>query len=93
MVALVAAIAGPIVISILYLVIASVLRDVTRAEGYARAALDMDTFVAYGLVLLAFVIAGTWKCRGPLARVLFALVAIAMSLVAMFVAFFAQMAP
>ena len=50
-------------------------------------------FALYGAALLAFVVRGTWKCRTDLAKVAFAAVSIAASLVLMFVAFFSQMAP
>ena len=91
--ALVAALLGPLAITILYLVIADLLRDLTRATGYARASLDHTTYAAYAVVLAAYVIAGTWRCRGETLRVLFAFVAIVASLFDMFVAFFGQMAP
>lgn len=91
--ALVAALLGPLAITIFYLVVASLLRDLTGATGYARANLDLTTYAAYVVVLAAYVIVGTLKCRGETLRVLFALVAIVASLFDLFLAFFGQMAP
>ena len=88
-----AAILGPLLLTILYLVAASVARDVTGAEGYARATLDITMYVGYAIVMGLFVLVGTWKSRGSKARVLFAIVSSVVSLFAMFIAFFGQMAP
>lgn len=88
-----AALFGPVALTILYLVVADLLRDLTGATGYARANLDRDTYAAYVLMLVAYVIVGTWKCRGENLRALFACVSIVACLFNMFLAFFGQMAP
>ena len=91
--ALMAGILGPPILSIVYLVAAAWSREATGAQGYARAQLDSDTYIAYVVALAIFVALGTWKCRGTLARSLFAITSTIVALFSMFVAFFSQMAP
>ena len=93
LVALVTAVVAPPLITLLYLLAADVARDVTKADGYARASLDLGMYAGYTIVLGIFVLAGTWWSRGTVARLLFAVTSLAVSLVAMFLAFFGQMAP
>jgi hypothetical protein len=93
LIALMAGLIGPPFVSIVYLVAAASIREASGAEGFARASLDENMYFAYVFVLVVFVLIGTWKSRGTLARVLFAITSVVVSLVAMFVAFFSQMAP
>ena len=87
------AVVVPPFLSVVYLVAAESLRQASGAEGYALATLDEVTFLTYAAVLAIFVVVGTWKSRGTLTRLLFAITSIVVSLVSMGFAFFSQVAP
>ena len=90
---LVGAVAGPAIISILYVVLSGDIDRASPDEGYAGATRDMRMFWTYAATLLAFVVVGTWRAARTATKLLFALLSFSVSLVAMFLAFFSQMAP
>ena len=87
--------AGPLLITILFLVFTEIRGegDFAPGEGAGAARRTMAAFALYGAALLFFVIRGTWKSRGTLRKTVFAAVSLAASMFLMFLAFFSQMAP
>ena len=90
---LVGAVVGPLIISVLYLIVSGEINRAAPVEGFARASRDMRMYWTYAAILLAFVVVGTWWVSRPATKLLFALLSFSVSLAAMFLAFFSQMAP
>jgi hypothetical protein len=88
------AVVGPVLLTILFLVVMEMRGDGDFAPGqgagYARR--TMVAFALYGVALLALVVWGTSKCRHAATKVIFAVVSLCVSVVLMFFAFFSQMA-
>lgn len=87
------AIIGPLLVTVAYLLISTSLSDVVPAQGSAAATRDELAFLAYVATLVGLVALGGWKARGVALKVAFGLVALTVSAISAFLAFFGQMAP
>ena len=90
---LVGAVVGPLIISVLYLIVSGEINLAWPLDAHARASRDMRMYWSYAAALLAFVVVGTWWVSRSATKLLFALLSFSVSLAAMFLAFFSQMAP
>ena len=88
-----AAVVGPVLVTVAYLVFSSMINDVAPVEGYARAERDRQMYGVYVAALAVLVVSGTWASRSSTFKLAFALIGAFVSLFAMFIAFFGQMAP
>ena len=88
------AMAGPVALTLLYLVVMEVRGEERFApgEGAGAARRAMLAFWIYGVSLLALVIGGTIASPRPATKLRFAALAACSSLVLMVIAFFSQMA-